>query len=266
MATPFLKWAGGKRWLVKNHENLLPDKFNTYFEPFLGSAAVFFHLEPKEAVLSDANPHLIECYQAIKDDWRLVLRYLKDHQRKHEKDYYYEIRAKKFKSRFTRAAKFIYLNRTCYNGLYRENLKGIFNVPIGTKTAVVLDTDDFEQTSILLGYADLKQCDFSETISRAQVDDFIFVDPPYTVAHNNNGFVKYNQNIFSWGDQERLKADLEEATNRGVKLLITNADHSSIQKLYNGFGNKSALSRHSKVSGLGKGRKKTTELLISIGT
>ncbi len=125
MATPFLKWAGGKRWFVKNHADLFPkkDKINCYFEPFLGSGAVFFHLEPKEAVLSDANPHLIECYQAIKDDWKLVLRYLQEHQRKHEKDYYYEIRSKNYHSRFKRAAKFIYLNRTCWNGLYRENLR-----------------------------------------------------------------------------------------------------------------------------------------------
>lgn len=264
MATPFLKWAGGKRWFVKNHEDLLPKKFNTYYEPFLGSAAVFFHLEPKEAVLSDANPHLIECYQAIKDDWRLVVRYLKEHQRKHEKDYYYEIRAKQFNSRFTRAAKFIYLNRTCWNGLYRENLKGIFNVPIGTKTKVLLDSDDFEETSKILSNADLNHCDFSETISKAEAGDFIFVDPPYTVAHNNNGFVKYNQNIFSWEDQERLKDNLIEAKKRGAIILLTNADHKSIEELYEKQGSQRSLDRSSVISGKNKGRSSTSELLIRI--
>ena len=204
MVQPFLKWAGGKRWFVKNHDDLLPEKFNCYYEPFLGSGAVFFHLEPKEAVLSDANPHLIETYQAIKDDWRQVLHYLKKHQRHHDKDYYYEMRGRNCKTKHTRAAKFIYLNRTCWNGLYRENLKGVFNVPIGTKTAVVLDTDDFEEVSRILQNVDLKYCDFEKTIARAESGDFIFVDPPYTVAHNNNGFVKYNQNIFSWEDQVRL--------------------------------------------------------------
>lgn len=117
MATPFLKWAGGKRWFVKNHADLFPETYNRYYEPFLGSGAVFFHLEPKAAILSDANPHLIECYQAIKDDWKIITEIMRQHQHNHCKDYYYDIRGTRFDNRFERAAKFIYLNRTCWNGL-----------------------------------------------------------------------------------------------------------------------------------------------------
>ena len=192
MVQPFLKWAGGKRWLVQNHSDLFPNKFNRYIEPFLGSAAVFFHLQPNEAILSDANGRLIETYQSIKENYKLVEKYLRQHQRAHSNEHYYETRAKLFHSKFTRAAQFIYLNRTCWNGLYRENKKGIFNVPIGTKTNVLLRTDDFAAVSNILNNATLKNQDFEKTISLAEEGDFIFVDPPYTVAHNNNGFVKYN--------------------------------------------------------------------------
>lgn len=263
MVQPFLKWAGGKRWFVKNHSDLLPKTFNHYYEPFLGSGAVFFHLEPKEATLSDANPHLIETYQAIKDDWRQVLYYLKKHQRNHSKDYYYEIRARNCQTKHTRAAKFIYLNRTCFNGIYRENLKGRFNVPIGTKSAVILETDDFQETARLLKYVDLKPWDFAEVIANAKQGDFIFVDPPYTVAHNNNGFVKYNQKIFTWKDQERLQDSLDKASGRGVKILVTNANHSSILELYEGE-NIQSLERRSVIGGMGAKRGKTSELLINM--
>ena len=147
---PFLKWAGGKRWLTHHRDlGIFPDKYETYIEPFVGSGAIFFHLRPQKAILSDINKLLIDTYQAIKDDWRLVRKYLKQHHEKHSKRYYYKMREAKLLSRYQKAARFIYLNRTCWNGLYRVNTDGKFNVPIGTKSNVILDSDDFFSVSWL---------------------------------------------------------------------------------------------------------------------
>lgn len=262
MVQPFLKWAGGKRWLVQNHADLFPTNYNRYIEPFLGSAAVFFYLKPNNAILSDANGRLVETYQAIKDNHKIVEKHLREHQRAHSNEHYYETRAKSFKSQFTRAAQFIYLNRTCWNGLYRENKKGIFNVPIGTKTNVLLQTDDFKAVSRCLKNIEIREQDFEKSIASAQEGDFLFVDPPYTVAHNNNGFVKYNQNIFSWDDQLRLRDSLKEASSRGVKILITNANHESVREIYSQFGVMKKVSRKSVISGKSSGRNQTSELVV----
>lgn len=263
MTIPFLKWAGGKRWLVKNHSELFPNSYNRYFEPFLGSGAVFFHLKPKNAVLSDANPRLIETYQAIKENHKLIERYLLAHQNQHSKDYYYNIRAMKLRSKFTRAAQFIYLNRTCWNGLYRENKKGEFNVPIGTKSNVLLTSDNFENTAKMLERAELLPSDFEDIIDRSSDGDLIFVDPPYTVAHNCNGFIKYNQSIFTWDDQVRLSSTLNAASDRGAHIIMTNADHPSIRNLYK-QANIEVKSRSSIIGGRNSKRGKTSELFIQL--
>lgn len=246
---PFIKWAGGKRWLVKQGAFKLPEFQGKYIEPFLGGGAVFFHHAPARALLSDINPRLIEVYQAVKDDWHLVLQELRRMQRLHSKTFYYEERARVRKATHTRAAQFLYLNRTCFNGLYRENLSGKFNVPIGTKDQVILPDDDFETASNLLKNATLKSCDFEEALSEAVEDDLVFLDPPYTTAHNSNGFLKYNQKIFSWDDQTRLKGCVQEAKARGAKIILTNADHESIVNLYSELGEPERVYRPSVISG-----------------
>jgi DNA adenine methylase len=259
--TPFLKWAGGKRWLVDGHFEIFPTEFERYLEPFLGSGAVFFRLNPKKAILGDANKDLIETYKAIKSNWRLVLRNLRIHQAKHSKDYYYKVRAENPRSVFSNAAKFIYLNRTCWNALYRVNLKGEFNVPIGTKNTVLLDTDDFPTLAKRLKKAEFVHGDFQKVISKAGRGDFLFVDPPYTVKHNNNGFIKYNEVLFSWADQERLRDSLLLAKARGAKILLTNAYHPSIIKLYRGAFKTAKLKRTSKIAADASRRVSCEELL-----
>src|ERR1700737_297802 len=127
--TPFLKWAGGKRWLVKKHLSIFPVRYNRFIEPFLGSGAVFFALRPKGAILGDTNGQLIETYAALQMDWQRVVRSLELHAELHSVGHYYKIRARIPPSIFARAARFIYLNRTCWNGLYRVNMSGKFNVP-----------------------------------------------------------------------------------------------------------------------------------------
>ena len=257
---PFLKWAGGKRWFVRRYDHLLPCDFRTYIEPFLGGGAVFFALKPQSAILTDSNQALIETYKAIREDWRLVWHYLLHHQKFHSKEYYYNCRNKIFHSPFLKAAQFVYLNRACWNGLYRVNLQGVFNVPIGTKDTIIFDNDDFESISECLGAANIDSCDFENTIDLSGKNDFIFVDPPYTVNHNSNGFRKYNERIFTWEDQRRLRSALERARLRGAKILLTNADHESVRNLYAGFGEITALPRHSVIGGGAEYRKLSSEL------
>lgn len=259
---PFLKWAGGKRWLVNNYPEVFPDNYGRYIEPFLGSGAVYFHLQPKKALLSDLNGDLINAYRVVRDEWAALKAALSVLQERHSDDYFYVVRSWNPSNNIERAARFIYLNRTCWNGLYRVNRKGEFNVPRGTKNNVLLTSDDFELTSKKLKKCSLKVADFEASIDAALKGDFVFVDPPYTVKHNYNGFVKYNDNIFSWEDQVRLCEALIRADTRGVSIVMTNANHASVRGLYKGFRLK-PLHRQSVLSGLREGRGATEELLVT---
>lgn len=261
---PFLKWAGGKRWLVQGNYNLFPTNFNTYLEPFLGSGAVYFHLQPQESILSDINNELVSTYKAIQENYNQVLKHLKKHHSNHCEDYYYQIRSRRTRSIYTRAARMLYLNRACWNGLYRVNLKGEFNVPIGTKTNILFDIKNFESTSHALRGAKILNCDFEKAIDLAGRNDFVFVDPPYTVKHNCNGFIKYNENLFSWKDQLRLRDCIDRAVSRGSKVLLLNAAHESILDLYDDF-EKVILSRKNAISGDSKYRGKYEEAAIVCG-
>lgn len=264
IVTPFLKWAGGKRWLVACRPELFPKKFNNYYEPFVGSGAVFFYLSPKKSIISDANKELIDTYKVLRDDWPSVLRELNRHHKNHSEDYYYEVRSSMQCLPYKSAARFIYLNRTCWNGLYRVNLKGEFNVPIGTKTNVVLDTDNFEAVSRVLKRTLIKNEDFEAIIDKSKNNDLLFVDPPYTVKHKFNGFVKYNEKLFSWDDQVRLSDAIKRAASRGVKVILTNADHESVIDLYDcSFFNVSRISRQSVIASEGSRRGECTELIVT---
>jgi DNA adenine methylase len=233
---PFLKWAGGKRWFVNRCRHMVPDRFGRYVEPFLGSGAMYFALRPQRALLSDLNPDLIGCYDAIRTSPDAIVALLAEHHARHCGEHYYATRAAKPLDPVERAAWLIYLNRTCWNGLYRVNRKNEFNVPIGTKRNVVLPTDDFPAMSRMLAPADILNQDFETTLDAAEQDDFVFVDPPYTVKHNLNGFLKYNDKIFSWADQVRLRDAVVRAAARGAMVLVTNANHQSIRDLYDSVG------------------------------
>lgn len=261
-ATPFLKWAGGKRWIVRIDALPIPESYNTYIEPFLGAGAVFLQLRPNRAIISDLNSELIEAYRVIRDKPCELIAALEVHQRLHNKRHYYATRSNVPDSKLGRAARFLYLNRTCWNGLYRVNKKGEFNVPIGTKTAVVLDSDEFVDLSKVLKRVSIKSCDFQSTISLAGSGDFLFVDPPYTANHNENGFLKYNEKIFSWADQIRLRDALLEAKERGARIVVCNADHESIRDEFVEVGKYIQVARHSVLSGAASGRKPTTEALF----
>ncbi|WP_417245321.1 DNA adenine methylase [Celeribacter sp.] len=260
---PLLKWAGGKRWLINSDQ--MPDlpAYNRYIEPFLGGGAVLFSLRPKAGLVSDINRELINFYQVVRDNPHEVKEKLTEHQTKHCKTHYYEVRETEPEAPFDRATRFLYLNRACWNGLYRENLKGKFNVPIGSKTNLLFDYDDFEAVSQCLKKTDILCADFETTIDAAEESDLIFVDPPYTVKHNFNGFVKYNSNIFSWDDQVRLAASLKRAAQRGCLIIATNADHETVRELYRDIATYQPIYRHSVLAGNPSKRSGVSEAMFT---
>lgn len=184
------------------------------------------------------------------------------HHEAHSSKYYYAMRSKKPEDPIERAAWFIYLNRTCWNGLYRVNLQNEFNVPIGTKNQVVMKIDDFSSIAKLLSSANINEMDFENSIDQAGEKDFVFVDPPYTVNHNFNGFLKYNDHRFSWNDQLRLRAAVSRAASRGAMVLVTNANHQSVRDLYRGLGERRVLTRASVLAGSASHRVRTEELAV----
>lgn len=261
--TPLIKWPGGKRWLVSRFPGLLRiDPSSCYFEPFLGGAAVFASYHPNNAFLSDLNRELVSAYLAIRANPTAIIQRLAEHQASHGPEYYYLVRSNISSDPLDAAARFIYLNRTCFNGIYRVNQRGEFNVPIGSRNSVLFETDDFSGWSRLLKYADIRACDFEESIETARRGDFVFADPPYVVKHNLNGFRKYNEALFSWADQERLARVLCRAAERGARVVATNANHPSVSELYPKYFRRKSVTRGSLVAGSAAKRGKTEELIL----
>jgi DNA adenine methylase len=263
MIEPFLKWPGGKRWLTSRHLDLFPKTHGKYIEPFLGGAAVFFALSPENAYLSDANEELVKTYNRVKNDRLKVEKRLARYHKKHDSTFYYKVRAQSPTDPIARAVRFLYLNRTCFNGIYRVNKNGEFNVPIGSKDAVSFEDGYLEKVAQTLKNARIRRRDFAVAIGKANKGDFVFIDPPYTVMHNNNGFVKYNAQLFSWTDQARLATAIKEASERGALIMMSNADHASVKALYRGFGTHHILTRTSILAGNPGWRRSATELLVT---
>lgn len=261
-----IRWAGGKRWLVQRHPEIFAPRSGRLIELFAGSAAVFFATEPKRALLADSNGELIEVYRALQRNPEKVWKKLQVHGEWHSKEYYYGVRSLRPMSDWEVAARFLYLNRTCFNALYRVNRRGEFNVPVGDKNTVFRVGDDFERVSRMLRRARLVHGDFEKTLGFAKEGDLVYADPPYTVKHNLNGFLKYNEKIFTFDDQIRLRRALKKAAERGVDVLISNADHESVRELYRGFGRMRVVQRASLISGTKDARGMTTELLVGKGS
>jgi DNA adenine methylase len=232
---PFLKWAGGKQRLLAQYEPFFPPRqtIGRYFEPFIGSAAVFFHLQPKQAILSDRNEKLIDLYQTIRDDVDGVIAALQPHC--NESDYFYAVRAQKPEAltAVQRAARLIYLNKTCYNGLYRENSKGEFNVPFGRyKNPTICDEDRLRAASLALQNVQLVAADFEKVVETAVPSDFIYFDPPYAPLNLTSNFTSYNKHGFTANDQKRLAAVVAALTQRGCRVMLSNSNAPLIHDLY----------------------------------
>lgn len=262
MTPPLIKWPGGKRKLLKFIIPALPSTFARYFEVFAGGAALFFAMQPDQALISDSNANLINLYLNVRDfpdEFIAELSTLENSEAN-----YYKVRSWSPEDPVSRAARFYYLILLSFNGIYRENLRGEFNVPYGHKTHIsVVDIEHIYRSSKVLSHADLRVGDFAESLRDCQEGDVVYIDPPYTVAHGENGFVKYNDRIFSWGDQERLASEAKRLVSLGCHVLISNADHESVRLLYGNDSFKQiSITRTSQIAANGKHRRSITELLI----
>jgi DNA adenine methylase len=262
---PFLKWAGGKRLLVPQILPHVPPlaEGRRYFEPFLGGGAMFFAFEPQQAILSDLNPELIDAFCAVRDDVDAVIRHLRP--LTNDSECYYRVRSSRPRSPAGRAARLIYLNKTCFNGLFRVNLRGEFNVPFGKHTdkLVICDENQLREAALALRGSDVTVKDFGHALRRARAGDLVYLDPPYTIAHTNNGFIEYNAKVFSWADQRRLAKIALKLVERGVQIVMSNADHPSIMALYaSPCFRLVRIPRWSTMAGDTKSRFATSELII----
>ena len=267
-ALPVVKWAGGKRALVPGLRALLPPRWNTYIEPFLGGAAMFLAVCTGPALLGDANRDLIEMYKAIRDEPAAVMSEL-DRLQPHvlDKDYYYLVRAQQAAQlpAAARAARLIYLNKTCYNGLYRVNRRGQFNVPFGRYPAPpgLYQRDNLLAVSRALSLATLMCADFEECLAGARAGDFVYLDPPYLPLSATANFTKYTVNAFSPAEQQRLANVIHELTDRGCFVLISNSDTPMIRELFSGPRYRIEVMQASRnINSDVRGRNKVSELAI----
>ncbi len=261
---PFLRWAGSKRWLIPTLETLLPAQFNSYFEPFLGSGAVFFrYAAGHPAYLSDIIEPLIDAYIGVRDSPEQVSTIAQ--QWSTDTATYYRVRASSCEIGTPyAAARFIYLNRLCFNGLYRENGKGEFNVPYGRPRAtnVIVEPNNLKACArTLQSNVHISAKDFESALLQCRGGDFAYLDPPYVAGHRSNGFVDYNATIFKWKDQERLLRVFRQLDGRGAYVIQTNADHPTLREMYSDYACL-RVSRHSSMSGSPQSRGQSKELLI----
>jgi len=270
---PFVKWAGGKSQLIPQIIRLMPSRFARYFEPFLGGGAVFFHTASynRNAFLSDINVDLINAYKIIRNNVEELITALKYHQdeyTKSPKSYYYQLRDKtKGLNKIENAARFITLNKTCYNGLYRVNKKGLFNVPIGRyKNPLICNPVNLRKMSIVLSQSAsyLGVIDYKKIlVEKADKDDFVYLDPPFHPISNTANFTSYTNSGFSFEDQKELATIFKELTRRGCKLLLSNSNTEEIRRLYSDFSHLTELALVNRsINAVGSKRVGHVELLI----
>ena len=266
MAEPFLRWAGGKRWLAPTLIPLLREfKYDTYIEPFLGGGSMFFSFCPKQAALSDLNSDLVNAYRTVKRAPHQLKSRLAE--MPVNKRNFYKIRAEMPEDSTGKALRFIYLNRTCFRGLYRVNKNGEFNVPYrgGDRTPEVLtESSILEEASIALRKASISCSDFSTPIRSAKSGDLIFCDPTYTSLQSDGSFLRYNDKVFSWEDQIRLCEECREASRRGVSIVVSNIYKDEVKSLYHS-SEAIKVSRPSHIGVSTSGRKDISEYVFFFG-
>lgn len=237
---PFLKWVGGKSQLLKELDKRKPVEFQTYFEPFLGGGAFYFHLQPTGAVLSDINSELINAYQVVSNNVEELIYDLKKH--KYDEGYYYELRDLDRRSDFsnidpvTKASRLVYLNKTGYNGLYRVNSRGHYNVPFGRYTNPnFCDATNLRACSRVLQSAKISQQSFLDILEQVSAGDFVYLDPPYVPLSKTASFTSYASSGFGEQQQKELRDMCYELDHMGVKFMLSNSATVSIEQLYKGF-------------------------------
>jgi DNA adenine methylase len=232
-AKPFLKWAGGKRQLLSRLRTLVPSSYKRYFEPFVGGGALFFDLRPKKGILSDVNAEIIDCYLAVRDHVGELISALKEHD--HDSKHYYQVRATdpRSLSLVERAARTIFLNKTGFNGLYRVNRSGQFNVPFGRyANPNICNETNLRACSAVLAGTELIVRDFEEAVKTARAGDFVYFDPPYVPLSRTATFTAYAAGGFGPDAQARLADVFGQLSGRQVSVLLSNSDVPRIRKLY----------------------------------
>ena len=269
---PFVKWAGGKRQIIDKLLMYAPDEFNTYYEPFVGGGALLFELSPKKAVINDSNKELINVYNVLRNEekFKKMCSILNTYEKNNSEEFYYELRNKdRNKSSFDRlsdykrAGRTIYLNKACFNGLYRVNSKNEFNVPFGKKTKVnTYDVGNLITVSNYLTMNDIKilNVDFEDSVKDAQKGDFIYFDPPYD--SETSIFNSYTEDGFGKEEQRRLAKVYKELSNKGCYVMLSNNNTTLIKELYKDF-NIHIIEAKRSINSNGKKREKVEEVIIT---
>ena len=271
---PFIKWVGGKRGLLEQILPLFPMSFKNYYEPFVGGGAVFFELyskgllDNKKVFLSDINAELINAYNIVKDEPKELIKNLKKYKEKHNKEFYYKIRSLDRDESYQRlsplekAVRFIYLNKTCFNGLYRVNKKGFFNTPIGSyKNPNIADEETILNASEALQNATVKEQSFEEVLKVAKKDDLVYFDPPYYPLNETSNFTSYDSNSFLENEQIKLFGVFESLSAKKVKVIQSNSDTEFIKNLYIKY-NINIVNANRFINSKSSGRGKITEVLV----
>lgn len=269
---PFVKWAGGKRQVINELLKYVPDEFDTYYEPFVGGGALLFELSPKKAVINDSNEELMNVYNVLcnEEKFKKMCNLLNSYETKHSEEFYYNIRNKDRSktvfnrlSDYTRAARTIYLNKACFNGLYRVNSKNEFNVPFNKKSKV--NTYDAQNLGIIHSYLNFNNVkilnvDFEESVKTAKKGDFIYFDPPYD--SDTSTFNSYTEDGFGKEEQVRLAKVFKELADRGCYVMLSNHNTKLVNELYKDF-NIYIIEAKRNINSNGKKRGKVEEVIIT---
>lgn len=241
---PLLKWVGGKRQLLPEILPLIPESIGTYVEPFVGGGAVLFEMQPKKATINDMNYELMNVYQVIKSQPEELILELTEHSLKNNSEYFYQIRALDREENFSsmdpikKAARIIYLNKTCFNGLYRVNSSGYFNTPYGKyKNPNIINANTIRAISYYLNKNKVKllNTDYKEALKRLRTDSFVYFDPPYVPISTSSSFTSYTEGGFTLDHQKELKLECDKLNRRGIKFLLSNSDNEFIRELYKDY-------------------------------
>ncbi len=269
---PFVKWAGGKRQIIDKLKEYVPENFNTYYEPFIGGGALLFELSPKKAVINDSNVELMNVYNCLcnEEKFKKMCSVLNHYEKMHSEEFYYEIRNKDRNknmynklSDYTKAARTIYLNKACFNGLYRVNSKNEFNVPFGKKTKVnTYEGANLITVSNYLTLNDIKilNIDFEQAVKDANKNDFIYFDPPYD--SDTHTFNSYTEDGFGKEEQKRLAKVFKELDKKGVYVMLSNHNTHLVNELYKGY-NMHKIEAKRNINSKGNKRGKVEELIIT---
>ena len=260
--TSFIRWAGGKSWLVPYVSQLIQGlDYNNYYEPFMGGASIFFSLDiPHNGYLSDLNAELVDAFCAVRDNPQQIIEHLKEY--KTDEKSYYAVRATEPTDKHQKAARFLYLNATSFNGIYRVNKNGKYNVPYGKKE-VTLNYQRILDVGVKLNGISITCQDFADIQPQLVTGDLVFLDPPYTVSKEDTGFVGYNSTWFSLDDQRRLAQLIDHINNIGAYFIMTNAAHPTILEIFEGKGRMITLERNSLIGGKKSFRGKVQEYIFT---